>query len=230
MLEDQKAAEADIAKWQGEQAKAQGDAVSSMAKVDALTKSAWTNEQKRTDAIKEYKRQLEDIRKVAPNDPRLNQAAIDKNLANINDQFKDSKATGSQVDLTSFNNAKNNLAAISEEYKNAQKELDAAQKAGLVSQADYALKREALIGNERDEVTAAYEAEIAALEAAKAKRTTSAAQSIQLDQKIADARPTRACDNDLRSGLGSAAASVGTGGAARRAWRRTRRSPERAQQ
>ena len=188
MLEDQKAAEADIAKWQGEQAKAQGDAVSSMAKVDALTKSAWTNEQKRTDAIKEYNRQLENIRKVAPNDPRLNQAAIDKNLANINDQFKDSKAVGSQVDLTSFNNAKNNLAAISEAYKNAQKELEAAQKAGLVSQADYALKREALIGNERDEVAAAYEAEIAALEAAKAKKTTSAAQSIQLDQKIADAR------------------------------------------
>lgn len=188
MLEDQKAAEADIAKWQGEQAKAQGDAVSSMAKVDALTKSAWTNEQKRTDAIKEYKRQLEDIRKVAPNDPRLNQAAIDKNLANINDQFKDAKTAGTQVDLTGFNNAKNNLAAISEEYKNAQKELDAAQKAGLVSQADYALKREALIGNERDEVTAAYEAEIAALEAAKAKKTTSAAQSIQLDQKIVDAR------------------------------------------
>jgi len=188
MLEDQQAAEADIAKWQGEQAKAQGDAVSSMAKVDALTKSAWTNEQKRNDAIKEYKRQLEDIRKVAPNDPRLNQAAIDKNLANINDQFKDSKAAGSQVDLTGFNNAKNNLVAISAEYKNAQKELEAAQKAGLVSQADYALKREAIIGNERDEVTAAYEAEIAALEAAKAKKTTSAAQSIQLDQKIADAR------------------------------------------
>jgi lambda family phage tail tape measure protein len=188
MLEDQKAAEADIAKWQGEQAKAQGDAVSSMAKVDALTKSAWTNEQKRTDAIKEYKRQLEDIRKVAPNDPRLNQAAIDKNLANINDQFKDAKTAGTQVDLTGFNSAKNNLAAISEEYKNAQKKLDAAQKAGLVSQADYALKREALIGNERDEVTTAYEAEISALEAAKSKKTTSAAQSIQLDQKIADAR------------------------------------------
>jgi lambda family phage tail tape measure protein len=159
-----------------------------MAKIDALTKSAWTNEQKRTEAIKEYKRQLEDIRKVAPNDPRLNQAAIDKNLANINDQFKDAKTVGTQVDLTGFNAAKNNLAAISGDYKNAQKELDAAQKAGLVSQADYALKREALIGNERDEVTAAYEAEIAALETAKAKKTTTAAQSIQLDQKIADAR------------------------------------------
>jgi len=188
MLEDQKAAQADIAKWEGEQAKAQADAMSSMAKVDALAKSAWTNEQKRNDAIKEYKRQIEDIRKVAPNDPRLNQAVIDKNLANINDQFKDPKAAGTQVDLTGFNDAKNNLAVITEEYKNAQKELDAAQKAGLVSQADYALKREALIGNERDEVTAAYEAEIAALEAAKGKKTTTAAQSIQLDQKIADAR------------------------------------------
>ncbi|NMX26267.1 phage tail tape measure protein [Pseudomonas sp. WS 5406] len=188
MLEDEKAAQADIAKWEGEQAKAQGDAVSSMTKIDALTKSAWTNEQKRTEAVKEYKRQLENIRKVAPNDPRLNQAAIDKNLANINDQFKDPKAPGTQVDLTGFNDAKNNLTSIAADYKNYQKELDAAQKAGLISEADYLLRRQALIGNERDQVTAAYEAEISSLEAAKGKKTTSAAQSIQLDQKIADAR------------------------------------------
>ncbi|WP_138763723.1 phage tail tape measure protein [Pseudomonas lactis] len=188
MLEDEKAAQADIAKWEGEQAKAQSYAVTSMSKIDALTKSAWTNEQKRTEAIKEYKRQLENIRKVAPNDPRLNQAAIDKNLANINDQFKDPKSAGTQVDLTGFNAAKNNLASIAADYKNYQKELDAAQKAGLVSEADYLVRRQALIGNERDQVTAAYESEIAALEAAKGKKTTSAAQSIQLDQKIADAR------------------------------------------
>ena len=188
MLEDEKAAQADIAKWEGEQARVQGDAVSSMTKIDALTKSAWTNEQKRTEAVKEYKRQLENIRKVAPNDPRLNQAAIDKNLANINDQFKDPKAAGTQVDLTGFNDAKNNLASIAADYKNYQKELEAAQKAGLISEADYLLRRQALIGNERDQATAAYESEIAALEAAKGKKTTSAAQSIQLDQKIADAR------------------------------------------
>ena len=188
MLEDEKAAQADIAKFEGEQAKAQSDAVSSMTKIDALTKSAWTNEQKRTEAIKDYKRQLENIRKVAPNDPRLNQATIDKNLANINDQFKDSKTAGTQVDLTSFNDAKNNLASISADYKNYQKELEAAQKAGLLSEGDYLLRRQALIGNERDQVTAAYEAEITALEAVKGKKTTSAAQSIQLDQKIADAR------------------------------------------
>ena len=188
MLEDEKAAQADIAKWEGEQAKAQGDAVSSMAKIDALTKSSWTNEQKRTEAIKEYRRQLDDIRKVDPKDSRLDQSAIDKNISNINDKFKDPKTAGTQVDLTDFNDAKNNLAAIVDEYKNTQKRLDAAEKAGLISQADYALKREALIGNQRDEVTAAYEAEIAALEAVKGKKATTAAQSIQLDQKIADAR------------------------------------------
>ncbi|NCE83539.1 phage tail tape measure protein [Pseudomonas sp. Q1] len=188
MLEDEKAAQADIAKWEGEQAKAQAEAVSSMTKVDALTKSSWTNEQKRADALKEYKKQLADIRKVAPNDPRLAQATVDKNIANINEKFKDPKTASTQVDLTSFNNAKNDLAAITDTYKNYQKELEAAQKAGLLSEEDYLLRRQALIGNELDQVTAAYEAEISALEAAKGKKTTSAAQSIQLDQKIADAR------------------------------------------
>ncbi|RON05144.1 phage tail tape measure protein [Pseudomonas brassicacearum] len=188
MLEDQKAAEADIAKYEGEQAKVQQDAVAAMTKVDALTKSSWTNEQKRTDALKEYRRQLDDIRKADPKDKRLEPAVVDKNIANINDKFKDSKAATGSVDLTGFNDAKNQLASIVSEYSNAQKQLDAAQKAGLISQTEYAQKRDGLIGNERDEVTAAYEAEIAALEAVKNKSSTTATQRIQLDQKIADAR------------------------------------------
>lgn len=114
--------------------------------------------------------------------------AYDKLRKAIDDQNKDPKSASGAVDLTSFNDSKNALTGILSEYKNAQKELDAAQKAGLVSQADYLLKRQAMIGNERDEVTAAYEAEISALEATKGKAGTSAAQRIQLDQKIADAR------------------------------------------
>ncbi|MBJ2271341.1 phage tail length tape measure family protein, partial [Pseudomonas sp. MF6772] len=163
-------------KYVGERRKSQQAAVTAMEKVDALTKSSWTNEQKRTDALKEYKKQLDDIRKENPNDSRLNQVAIDKNISNINAKFKDPKAPGTQVDLTSFNSAKNDLAAITDTYKNYQKELDAAQKAGLLSEADYLLRRQALIGNQLDQTTAAYEAEIAALEAAKGKKTTSAAQ------------------------------------------------------
>lgn len=114
--------------------------------------------------------------------------AYDTLLKGLQDKNKDPKAAGTQADLSSFNNAKNDLAAITDTYKNYQKELEAAQKAGLLSEADYLLRRQALIGNQLDQTTAAYEAEIAALEAAKGKKSTSAAQSIQLDQKIADAR------------------------------------------
>nr|BFD43172.1 phage tail tape measure protein [Pseudomonas sp. FFPRI_1] len=187
-LEIKDAAETDYAKKQKERDDAELASQRAMIKVDALAKSSWTNQQKRNEALKEYRQQLDDIRKTDPNDKRLDKAVVDKNIANINDKFKDTKTAAGAVDLTAFNNSKNNLTAILSEYKNAQKELDAAQKAGLVSQADYLLKREAMIGNERDEVTAAYEAEIATLEATKGKASTSAAQRIQLDQKIADAR------------------------------------------
>jgi len=114
--------------------------------------------------------------------------AYDQLRKAIDDQNKDAKAGAGSVDLSGFNDSKNALNAVLAEYKNAQKDLEASQKAGLISQADYLQAREAMIGNERDEVTAAYEAEIAALEAAKSKAETSAAQRIQLDQKIADAR------------------------------------------
>lgn len=114
--------------------------------------------------------------------------AYDKLLKGLDEKNKDPKGASSQVDLTGFNNAKNNLSDIVNEYRNAQKELEAQQKAGVVSLSDYAKQRSALINQEKDDVTAAYQAEIDALEAANAKKGTTAAQSIQLDQKIADAR------------------------------------------
>ncbi len=114
--------------------------------------------------------------------------AYDKLLKGLDEKNKDPKGASSQVDLTSFNNAKNNLSDIVTDYRNAQKELEAEQKAGVVSLSDYAKQRSALINQEKDDVTVAYQAEIDALEAAKGKKSTTAAQSIQLDQKIADAR------------------------------------------
>ncbi|MGU9820040.1 phage tail tape measure protein [Pseudomonas sp. LF090] len=187
-LELQRDADNQRIKFLDDRGKAEQAAIVAGEKVDTLTKSAWTNEQKRTNELKEYKKQLDDIRAVAPNDPRLAQAVVDKNITNINDKYKDPKAASSQVDLTSFNNAKNNLSDIVTDYRNAQKELEAQQKAGVVSLSDYAKQRSALINQEKDDVTAAYQAEIDALEAAKAKKGTTAAQSIQIDQKIADAR------------------------------------------
>jgi lambda family phage tail tape measure protein len=187
-LKDTKAANADIAKYEGEQAKAQQDSIVAMGKVDALAKSSWTNEQKRTEAIKEYKKWLDDIRKTNPNDARLGQTVVDKNLANINDKFKDPKGPTNQLDLTGFNDAQNQLKSITGYYQNLEKELDSAQKAGLVSAESYSSQRIAIAEQEKGDVTAAYESEIAALEATRDKSTTSAQQRIQLDQKIADAR------------------------------------------
>ncbi|CAI8787947.1 Tail protein [Pseudomonas sp. IT-P253] len=188
MLEDQKAAEADIAKYEGEQAKAQQSAVVAMSKVDAITKSSLTNEQKRAEAIQDYKKSLDDIRRVNPNDSRLDPAAVAKNMANLNDKFKDPKGAAGSVDLTSFNDAKNVLAETLVYYKNAEKELEASQRAGVISQASFTQQRVSLLQQEATEVAQSYQSEIDALEAAKTKKGTTAAQVIQIDQKISDAR------------------------------------------
>jgi len=103
-------------------------------------------------------------------------------------QFADKPVSGGSVNLAGFNDSKNSLTSILAEYKNHQKELDAAQKAGIISQESYAAQRAAIIEQQKGEVTNAYQAEIAALEAVKGKADTSAAQRVQLDQKIADAR------------------------------------------
>ncbi|MCF5101079.1 phage tail tape measure protein [Pseudomonas proteolytica] len=172
--------------YQSKQDKAQD----SQRTFDAREKSFRTNEQKRNAELKELDRELKSFRDADPNDPRLEQSRVDKQRANINAKFKDPKGASSAgaVDLTAYNDAQNALKGIQDEYANTQKQLDAAQKAGLISQADYAIQRAVLIRAEKDEVTAGYEAEISALEAAQGKKTTTAAQSIELDKKIADAR------------------------------------------
>ena len=116
--------------------------------------------------------------------------AYDTLAAGIEARIKDPKTASSPVDLSGFNDQKNALSAILAEYKSHQKELDAAQKAGIISQESYASQRAAIIEQQKAEVTNAYEAEIKALEDAKGRSSTSAQQRIQLDQKIADARAT----------------------------------------
>ncbi|WP_286751570.1 phage tail tape measure protein [Pseudomonas sp. UBA2522] len=163
-------------------------AVVAIGKIDALEKSARTNAEKRADALKDYNKSLEAIRKVNPNDERLKPENIARVQGDIAKQFKDPAGRAGSVDLSEFNDQKNALSAILAEYKNHQRELDAAQKAGLISQESYAAQRAAIIEQQKAEVTNAYEAEIKALEAARGRASTSAQQRIQLDQKIADAR------------------------------------------
>ncbi|NBK38138.1 phage tail tape measure protein [Pseudomonas soli] len=177
-----------IAKARELDVRQQKAATLAMDKIDALEKSARTNAEKRADALKEYQKSLDAIREANPNDDRLKPENIARVKGDIAKQFKDPAGRTASVDLSGFNDQKNALSAILAEYKNHQKELDAAQKAGIISQESYASQRAAIIEQQKAEVTNAYEAEIKALEDAKGRSSTNAQQRIQLDQKIADAR------------------------------------------
>jgi lambda family phage tail tape measure protein len=106
----------------------------------------------------------------------------------LDDAKKKAAGPAGSVDLTAFNNAKNAMSLLVGDYQDKEKQLEAAQKNGLISQSQYFAQRAALINDEKTKVGAAYDAEISALETAKNKATTTGAQRIQLDQKIADAR------------------------------------------
>jgi len=177
-----------IAKARALNAQQQQAAIIAIGKVDALEKSARTNAEKRADALKEYRKSLDAIREKNPNDDRLKPERVARVESDIAKQFKDPAGRTGSVDLSGFNDQKNALSVILAEYKNYQKELDAAQKAGLISQESYAAQRSAIIEQQKVEVTNAYEAEIKALAEAKGRSSTSAQQRIQLDQKIADAQ------------------------------------------
>lgn len=189
LLELQIEAEKSKTGYLGEQARIQKEGIAAEQRLKQISDSTLSNAEKRDRLTKAYLRDVEVLKKANPDDPKVQADYVAKTLQNIKDKNKDPKtASAGAVDLTAYNDAQNALKGIQDEYANTQKQLDAAQKAGLTSQADYATQRAVLIRAEKDEVTAGYEAEIAALEAAQGKKTTTAAQSIQLDQKIADAR------------------------------------------
>lgn len=91
-LKDKKAAQEDIAQFDKDEAEANERTVKAMAKVDALEKSAWDNARKRSEALKEYERSLETIRKNNPNDSRLAPDTVARVRASIEEQYKDPKA------------------------------------------------------------------------------------------------------------------------------------------
>jgi len=188
LLEKARDVQAEEAKKTGEQQSAQRAAVLAATKVDELEKSSRTNAEKRSEALKAYEKNLEAIRKVNPTDDRLKPESVSKIKSNIADQFKDPAKPASALDMTAFNAAQNQLKSITGYYDSIQRELEASQKAGLISAESYASQRAAIIDQQKGDITSAYQSEIEALEALKGRASTSAEQRIQLDQKIADAR------------------------------------------
>lgn len=187
-LEVKDAAETEYARKQKERADIELAGQKAIEKIDSRRKANRSNSDKRKDELDDLNKEIESLRRADPTNSRLTLENIEQQRAAILAKYKDPKSPAGSVNLTEFNSSKNQLNAILAEYKNHQKELDAAQKAGLISQESYAAQRAAIIEQQKSEVTNAYQAEIAALEGAKGKAGTSAAQQIQLDQKIADAR------------------------------------------
>lgn len=175
-------------KYVGDRQKIQDKGIEAEQELERIRVASYSNKQKRDKEEEAYLRKIAALREANPNSPLLAQKNIDRDLANIRDKYKDPKGASGSVDLTSFNDSKNQLNAVLSYYKSADKELEAAQKAGIISQESYTAQRVALLQQQATEVKSSYEAEISALEAAKGKAGTSAAQRIQLDQKIADAR------------------------------------------
>ena len=187
-LELQIEAEKSRTKFIGERVQVQKDGIEAAGKLKAISDANLTNEEKRNKLIKEYKRDVEDLRKADPNNPLVQADVVAKNIQNIKDKNKDPAGKANQLNLTGYNDAQNAIKDLQATYSNSTKELEAQQKAGLITQQNYLDQRTALIRAERDEVTGAYQAEIASLEAVKDKSSTTGEQRIQLDQKIADAR------------------------------------------
>lgn len=123
MLRERKKAMEDDARTAGERARAEQAAQNAIDRIDARSRAALTNQQKRAKELEQYKKDLQAIREVNPNDDRLRQATVDREIANINAKYKDQKGTAGSVDLRAANAAKNSLAEITATYRNAQKEL-----------------------------------------------------------------------------------------------------------
>ncbi|KAA0995441.1 phage tail tape measure protein [Pseudomonas sp. ANT_J12] len=189
-IELQQDAEKSLNDYLGDRTRIQKEGIAAEQRLKQISDSNLTNAEKRDKLTKAYLRDVERLKEANPDDPKVQADYVAKTLQNIKDKNKDPKAASSAgaVDLTAFNAAQNALKEIQSDYSNTQKQLDAAQKAGLISQESYASQRSVLISAEKEEVTAAYQAEIDALEAAKAKKSTTAEQSIELDNKIAGAR------------------------------------------
>lgn len=117
--------------------------------------------------------------------------AYDELLKGIEARYKDPKKPKpptTHLDDSAVTAAKNQLEQLQADFKNSEQNLEAQQKAGLISYSDYVAQRTDLIRKEKGEVTSAYQVQIAALEELRNKSTTNASQRIELDQKIAQAR------------------------------------------
>ena len=104
------------------------------------------------------------------------------------EKYKPARGRSTPVNMTDVSDSRNALAMILSDYRGYEKQLNAIQKSGVISQEAVYAQRVALAKQQRADVTGAYMEEIQALEEAKGRASTTGEQRIQLDQRIAKAR------------------------------------------
>ncbi|HBP0171474.1 TPA: phage tail tape-measure protein [Pseudomonas aeruginosa] len=167
------------------------EAIRGQQSMDKLLESVRTNKEKRDKLNRALDQSIAAIQAANPNDERLRPENIAAARKAIDQKYKDPKTPkgpSTPLDQSSVTEAKNRLDQLQTDFRNAEQKLQAQQRAGLLSYADYVAQRGELISQNKEQVTAAYEGEIQALEALRDKSSTTAAQRISLDQKIAEAR------------------------------------------
>ena len=189
-LKAQLATEQQRSKEQGEQRKQNAAAIAGLDLLNSKAEAGLDRQARKEKELQQVQKARLDALSRAGVDAAQVERQYQLAVAGINERYKEPAARSrrSAVDLSALNDEQNARKALVASYANSQKKLDAQQKAGLITQEAYYRQRVVLINAEKEQVTAAYQGEIAALEQAKARSTTSAEQRIQLDQKIADAR------------------------------------------
>ncbi|QBI84095.1 tail length tape-measure protein 1 [Pseudomonas phage vB_Pae_BR141c] len=138
------------------------EAIRGQQSMDKLLESVRTNKEKRDKLNRELDRSIAAIQAANPNDERLRPENIAAARKAIDQKYKDPKTPkgpSTPLDQSSVTEAKNRLDQLQTDFRNAEQKLQAQQRAGLLSYADYVAQRGELISQNKDQVTAAYEGE-----------------------------------------------------------------------
>lgn len=154
-------------------------------KLNALLDRATPKAEKLADRMKEIDRLVASNRTQGFT---VTDEQVEQLRARARKDFKETKTPTTPVNLTDVKDSRNALSMILSDYRGYEKELNAIQKSGVISQEAVYAQRVAMAKQQRADVTGAYMEEIQALEEAKGRASTTGEQRIQLDQRIAKAR------------------------------------------
>lgn len=175
------------AKAEGDMARTQREGQAAYEGFQKSIEANFTKRQKMNKALEDEEKRIAQARAAGYSITAEEEAKALKAIRE-NPIYKNPKGVTAPVDLSTFNEAENALKSLVSNYQNSMRVLDASLKAGVITQQDYTLQKSALIDKERTDVEEGYKAQITALQSLADKSSTTGAQRIQIDQRIADTR------------------------------------------